>query len=126
MPHCELHYSSTLEIDAAEVLAKVEAVINAHDPASHECKGRAYPAAVFHRPHLKVSVSLLTRPHRDDAFTRALMIDLETHIKAMLTQSCFFSLQLTYSPAFYVTNEHEVAGDPLPRYGETGNTGATQ
>ncbi|MEM7033988.1 MAG: hypothetical protein AAF629_30890 [Chloroflexota bacterium] len=116
MPHCELHFSDNLNLDAKAILAKVEAIINAHDPNAHECKGRAYPAAIYHRPHLKVTVSLLTRPHRDEVFTKALMTDLEVQIKVMVPQSCYFSLLIEYSPTYYITNEHLVAGDDLPRY----------
>lgn len=116
MPHCELHYSADLTLDAVAVLALVEQVINNHDPGAEECKGRAYPAERFHRRHLKVSVSLLPKPHRDDAFTRGLMRDLESQIRAQLQQSCFFSLAVEYSPGTYVTTVHQIDGDPLPRY----------
>ncbi len=118
MPHCELHYSDNLNLDAEAILARVESVINAHDPDAHECKGRAYPTKIYHRPHLKVTVSLLTKAHRDDAFTKALMADLERQIKSELQQSCYFSLLVEYSPAYYVTNEHLVGGDDLPYYAE--------
>lgn len=108
MPHAELRYSSDLEIDAAAMLARIEEVIQAHDAGSGECKGRAYPAESFHHTHLLVSLSLLSKPHRDAAFTGALMADVEAAVKAMLPQSCFFSLGLEYSEAYYVTNRHEV------------------
>lgn len=116
MPHCEIHYSDNLQLDCESILETVEVVINAHDANAHECKGRAYPAPVFHRPHIKVTVSLLSKPHRDEAFTKALMSDLEKQIKALLPQSCYFSLLVEYSPSYYVTNEHVVEGDDLLRY----------
>ncbi len=116
MPHCELKYSNNLNFDADAILAMVETIINDHDSNAHECKGRAYPTAIYHRPHLKVTVSLLTKPHRDEAFTKALMADLEKQIKAKLSQSCYFSLLIEYSPGYYVTNEHLIAGDDLSRY----------
>ncbi len=116
MPHCEIQYSDDLNVDAEAILTMVETVINAHDANAHECKGRAYPASIYHRPHLKVTVYLLTKPHRDEAFTKALMADLENQIKGTLSHSCFFSLLIEYSPTYYVTNEHLVEGDDLPRY----------
>ena len=116
MPHCELKYSEDLNLNAEAILARVEDTINAHDANAHECKGRAYPAAQYHRSHLLVTVSLLTKPHRDQVFTKALMLDLERNIKAELSRSCFFSLLIEYSPAYYVTNEYLEAGDELPRY----------
>lgn len=106
MPHAELKYSSDLDIDAAEVLEVIETIILRHDSASGECKGRAYPSETFRHTHMLVSVSLLSKPHRDRAFSEALMADLEKSVKACLGQTCFFSLSLTYSGEFYVTNEH--------------------
>jgi hypothetical protein len=94
MPHCEIHFSDNLRVDAEATLALVEEVINSHDENAHECKGRAYPASKFHRTHIKVTVSLLPKPHRDEVFTKALMVDLENKIKQTLSQSCFFSLQI--------------------------------
>lgn len=116
MPHCEIHFSDNLLLDAKKILAMVETVINDHDADAHECKGRAYPVSIYHRPHLKVTVSLLTKPHRDEHFTKALMADLEVKLKANIPRSCFFSLLVEYSPTYYVTNEHLVEGDHLPRY----------
>ena len=108
MPHAELKYSSDLQIDASAVLAAIEAVIQRHDAGSGDCKGRAYPADQFHHTHLLVSLGLLQKPHRDAAFTKALMDDIEATVKSMIPQSCFFSLGLDYSSGAYVTNRHEV------------------
>ncbi|WP_264211063.1 hypothetical protein [Leisingera thetidis] len=108
MPHAELKYSSDLEIDAAAILAEIEAVILEHDSGAGACKGRAYPAGQYHHSHITVSVALLTKPHRDEAFSRALLASLESRIKARLTQACVFSLGLSYSTPFYVTNFHAV------------------
>jgi len=119
VPHCELHYSDDLNLDAAGILQLVEAVINAHDPNAHECKGRAYPTSIFHRTHLKVTVSLLTKEHRDEQFTQRLMADLEAKIKSELAQSCHFSLLVEYNSAYYMTNEHLVPGDDLPMYSDS-------
>ncbi|MGH1541603.1 MAG: hypothetical protein ACRBHB_14345 [Arenicella sp.] len=113
MPHCELHFSNDLNIDAKAILTKVETIINDHDENAHECKGRAYPASIYHHSHLKVTVSLLSQPHRNETFTKTLMADLETQIKATIPQSCFFSLLVEYSPSYYVTNEHLIERDDL-------------
>ena len=107
MPHAELKYSADLSIDAAAVLENIETVINDHDAGAGPCKGRAYPASVFHHTHLLVEISMLTKPHRDAAFTKDLITDLENHIKAMVQQSCYFSLELKYSGDTYVTNRFE-------------------
>ncbi len=106
MPHAELKYSSDLDIDAKSILAEIEAVILDHDSGAGACKGRAYPVAQFHHSHIAITVALLTKPHRDEAFSRALLADLESRIKARLGQPCEFSLGLSYSTPFYVTNFH--------------------
>ncbi|MFK7746502.1 MAG: hypothetical protein AB8B47_15720 [Roseobacter sp.] len=107
MPHAELKYSADLQIDAPALLAEIEATILRHDPQSGACKGRAYPAAKFHHTHLLVSLSLLEKPHRDAAFTTALMQELETVVKTQVQQPCYFSFGLDYSRGYYVTNSHE-------------------
>ena len=106
MPHAELKYSSDLDIDAGAILAGIEAIILEHDSGAGACKGRAYPSAQFHHTHIAINVALLTKPHRDAAFSQALLSDLETRIKAQLKQPCEFSLGLSYSTPFYVTNSH--------------------
>ena len=108
MPHAELKYSSDLEIDAEAILAGIETAILEHDSGAGACKGRAYPTGRFHHTHITISVALLTKPHRDDAFSQALLSDLESRIKAQLHQTCEFSLGLSYSTPFYVTNTHTV------------------
>lgn len=108
MPHAELKYSDDLALDAAAILADIEAVISRHDGGAGACKGRAYPSSQFHHTHVLLTLSLLSKPHRDAAFTQALMGDVEAAVKAKLPQSCHFSLSLTYSDAYYVTNYHEV------------------
>lgn len=105
MPHAELKYSADLQIDAARILQLIEDRINAHDPKAGACKGRAYPASDFLHTHMLIEVALLTKPHRDEAFTVGLRADLEATIKSTLTQRCYFSLAITYADAHYITNE---------------------
>ncbi|OBY28759.1 hypothetical protein [Leisingera sp. JC1] len=106
MPHAELKYSSNLDVDAEAILAEIETVILEHDCGAGACKGRAYSTDRYHHTHITVSVALLTKPHRDETFSRALLADLESRIKARLHQPCEFSLGLSYSTPFYVTNFH--------------------
>lgn len=107
MPHAELKYSSDLNIDAPAILRAIEATILRHDAGAGECKGRAYPTADFHHTHILISVSLLTKAHRDEEFTRNLLTDLERDIKAFIHQPCQFSLGISYSDTAYVTNLHQ-------------------
>ncbi|WP_295311860.1 hypothetical protein [Roseobacter sp.] len=110
MPHAELKYSDSLTLDAPAVLAEIEHIILQHDAGSGECKGRAYPCAQTHHTHLLLSLTMLEKPHRDDAFTRALMADIEAAVKARIHTSCFFSFGLDYSRGAYITNTHQVPG----------------
>lgn len=105
MPHAELKYSADLQLDARAILAAIETSILTHDPDSGACKGRAYPTDQFHHSHLLVSISMLTKPHRNKAFSTALISDLEAVLKGYLKQGCFFSLSLTFSDDLYITNE---------------------
>ncbi len=107
MPHAELKYSADLDIDATAILAAIEQVILEHDPGAGACKGRAYPTQQWHHSHVTISVALLTKPHRNEAFSQALLTALEHRVKARISVPCEFSLGLTYSTPFYVTNRHE-------------------
>ena len=108
MPHAELKYSNDLDINAKAILETIEATIQNHDAGSGDCKGRAYPTDQFHHTHMLVSISMLTKPHRDKAFTDALISDLENAVKALIPQSCFFSLVIDESGDTYITNRHVV------------------
>ena len=106
MPHAELKFSSDLDLDAAALLREIEEIILRHDAGAGECKGRAYPTDIHHHTHLLLEVSMLTKPHRDDAFTKALLSDLEASLRAHLTQPCFLSYGIRYSDENYVTTSH--------------------
>mmetsp|Transcript_18519 Transcript_18519/g.30335 ORF Transcript_18519/g.30335 Transcript_18519/m.30335 type:complete len:109 (+) Transcript_18519:7155-7481(+) len=106
MPHAELKYSNDISLDAPSILARIETVIQNHDPDSGACKGRAYPAAEFHHTHVIVDISMLPKAHRDQAFVNALQSDLATAIKAMIPVPCYFSLNIGFSGSGYLTTEH--------------------
>lgn len=111
MPHAELKHSQDLVFDAGDVFAAIEETIQRHDPGAGECKGRAYPSDRFRHSHMLVVITMLSKDHRDDAFTKALMADIEAEVKGRLHQDCFFSLLIEYSTSYYVTNTH-VASHP--------------
>ncbi|WP_415402992.1 hypothetical protein [Tateyamaria sp. SN3-11] len=103
MPHCELSYSSDLDIDVHTILAEIEACILRHDDGSGETKGRAYPAPTFHHTHLKASVSLLPKPHRGAVFVAALQQDIVALIAAHLPRPCWLSVDIGFSGPGYHT-----------------------
>lgn len=106
MPHAELKFSDNLKLDAISLLRAIEATIQRHDAGSGECKGRAYPAADFHHTHCLLDVSMLTKPHRDDAFTQSLLADLKADMERHLSQPCHLSLGIHYSGENYITTKH--------------------
>lgn len=107
MPHAELKYSNDLILDTPAILATIDSVIRRHDANAGDCKGRAYPASEFHYTHVIAEISMLPKAHRDQAFMNALITDLETAIKAYITQPSFFSLKISFLPETYVTNHFE-------------------
>ena len=105
MPHAEIKYSSDLSIDTDAMFDLIERILNEHDSSSGACKCRAYPTDLFKHTHILFEVSILPKPHRDEAFVQALVIDLEKQLKGMIGQRCYFSLAVEFSGAGYVTNE---------------------
>lgn len=103
MPHCELHYSDDLQIDARAILSEIEAIILAHDPDAGETKGRAYPAPISLHTNFKATLSLLSKPHRDAQFVAALQCDVVAAISAHLPRSCWMSIDITFSTPHYHT-----------------------
>lgn len=103
MPHAEIKYSDDLQIDSRAILAEIETIILRHDAGAGACKGRAYPTSEFHHSHVTVSVSLLVKSHRDEAFSAALLADLEQAVSARLPRPCEFSFGLHYATLHYVT-----------------------
>lgn len=116
MPHVEIKYSNNLNIDTNKVFDVIENVINEKDASAGVCKSRAYPCLEYKYSHLLVSVSLLTKAHRDETFTKNLSQRIEKAIKEHLSQSLYFSLNIEYSSVYYTTNTHIVKGDKLESY----------
>ncbi|QFI36987.1 hypothetical protein FR932_03670 [Moritella marina ATCC 15381] len=113
MPHVEIKYSDNLNINVDTMFDDVESIINEKDASAGECKSRAYPCSQYKYSHVLVTVSLLTKPHRDKAFTQSLSLEIEKAIKVHLKQSLYFSLNIEYSQGYYTTNIHSVDGDKL-------------
>lgn len=103
MPHLDLKYSDDLHIDAATMLHGVEEIIQRHDAGSGACKGRAYPAPVYHHTHLIAEISLLPKAHRDQAFMSALQSEIADFLRGHLPRPCAFSLDLRFSGTYYLT-----------------------
>ncbi len=109
MPHADLKYSADLNIDPLALLKRIESIIQSQDATSGDCKGCAYPTALFHHTHLLIEVSMLPKVHRDADFVRQLRDALEIGVKAEINAPCAFSLALKFSDEGYVTNMHTPA-----------------
>ena len=106
MPHADLKYSPDLSFDKQAMFEAIEQTILAHDSGSGDCKCHSYPAEASNHTHLLIEISMLTKPHRDANFTRALRD--AAAVKNHLQQSCYISLAITYSDAMYLTDQHEI------------------
>ena len=105
MPHADLKYSNDLSLDAAGLLAEVEATIARHDSGAGACKGRAYPASAYHHTHALLEVGVLRKPHRDAAFMTALLDDLTALLQSHLPSGCACSVALNFSSDDYFTGK---------------------
>ncbi|MEM6373402.1 MAG: hypothetical protein AAF727_11570 [Pseudomonadota bacterium] len=103
MPHCELHFTSDLDIDVPAILHEVEAIILSHDPEAGKTKRRAYPAPQFLHTHFKATLSLLSKPHRDAQFVAGLQRDVVAAISSYLPRPCWMSVDITFSTPHYHT-----------------------
>lgn len=113
MPHVEVKYSDNIEMDVDKIFDTIENTINSHDNSAGVCKSRAYPCSQYKHTHLLVTISLLSKKHRDKTFTEKLSNDIEKVIKAHLKQNLYFSLNIEYSLAYYTTNMHIVDSEAL-------------
>lgn len=114
VPHAELKFSSDIVLDTVALFEAIDRMIMDHDATAGDTKCRAYPATDYRHSHLIITVSLLTKPHRDTAFSKALMADLEALVKSFLSTPCYFSLSLQYSSDTYITNRFEPKETPPP------------
>ena len=113
MPHVEIKYSDNLEIDTKEIFNVIEGIINKKDSSAGVCKSRVYPCLEYKYSHILITISLLSKSHRDEEFTLTLSRELEKTIKQHLKQSVYFSLNIEYSLSYYTTNVHLIEGDIL-------------
>lgn len=105
MPHARLEYSAGLNLDAARVLGAVEDVLQARDPGSGDCKGRAYPAPHSHHGSVYIEVAMLPKPHRDAAWCDALRDALVAAVRPLVPRPAWLSIDLRFSGAHYYTEQ---------------------
>lgn len=101
MPQADLSFSAEIEFDAAAALTKIEEVIVAHDASSGACKGRAHALEITHHRHVLLRLRMLDKPHRDDAFMKALVQALQTAISPLLPAPCIFGLEIGFLETHY-------------------------
>ena len=103
MPQADLSYSADITLDAAAVLAKIEEVIAARDTTSGACKGRAHALSVTHHRHVLLRLRMLNKPHRDDAFMRALLEALQTALRPLIPTPCILGIELGFLETHYAS-----------------------
>ncbi len=105
MPQADLKYSIDMDIDAAGLLAEIEAVISDFDSGAGKCKGRAYPAGCYRHSHIFLSVQVLEKPHRDDVFMQTLLEKLTNTVDKHIHQGCSRSVSIDFLPKHYTTGQ---------------------
>ncbi len=108
MPHVEIKYSNDITLDTELLFTQIETLINKHDPSAGVCKSRAYPCKQFKHSHVLLTISLLSKPHRDDIFTTKLADEIEFSIKQHFTQSLYFSFNIEYANNHYRTQHLQI------------------
>lgn len=103
MPQVDLKYSGALQFDSDRLFEEIEVIINQMDDAAGACKSRAYPADKFLHRHVLLSVMLLDKPHRDEAFMEELQNKLAQILLSLIPQDCYYSVQLCFAPKYYLT-----------------------
>lgn len=106
MPQVELKYSDDLKINPNHIFDLIEEIINKIDPSSGECKSRAYPAPFYKHTHMLITIAMLEKPHRNEAFSDDLMVALVTDIKGCIPKGAHFSLSLNYNLKNYITRSN--------------------
>lgn len=105
MPHVEIKYSNDIDLDSQALFGRIEKEINDADPSAGACKSRAYPTDQYHHTHILVSINLLSKQHRDDAFSKNLLGEILKVVKDHVKDSCFLSLEINYQNQHYITTE---------------------
>ncbi len=103
MPHLEINYSEDIKVDVNKLFESIEKTIQTFDPSSGDCKSRATTIKCFRHSHILVNLWLLTKPHRDQAFSQCLLDVVQQIIQKHIPSNCHLSLQLYYRDANYRT-----------------------
>lgn len=103
MPQADLSYSTHLKFDAPAVLAKIEAVIAAHDPSSGACKGRAHALAITHHDHVLLRLRMLEKTHRDETFMQELLTALQEALREMIPVPCIIGVEIGFLERHYAS-----------------------
>jgi|AntRauTorckE5430_2_1112549.scaffolds.fasta_scaffold16818_2 hypothetical protein len=103
MPQADLSYSAQIPLDAASFLAAVEETIQAHDPNSGACKGRAHALDMTHHAHILLRVRMLKKPHRDEAFMQDLLAALQSTLRPHVPRACIFGVEIGFLETHYAS-----------------------
>ncbi|MCF6766418.1 hypothetical protein L3V82_11595 [Thiotrichales bacterium 19S3-7] len=105
MPQVELRYSQELDLKVKDIFQKIEALINQIDSTAGVCKSRAYPTAEYLHPNCYFEIMVLRKAHRDKHFMDNLLAEIESVVKPLLPEDCYYSINLNFSSDYYFTSK---------------------
>lgn len=101
MPQADLYFTKTQSL-STDVLAEVERIIAAHDSGAGLCKGRLHPVDTHH-DHVLLRLSMLPKPHRDDAYAADLGKKLAEAIRQHVTAPSALAVSISFDLKHYTT-----------------------
>lgn len=104
MPHVEIKHSNDVQVINKEFFIEIERIINALDFSAGACKTRSYPATKYLHTHCMIEVYLLSKPHRNETFSKNLIQKLQEAISPMFTEDTWLSICINYRNTGYFTN----------------------
>ncbi|MDH2325301.1 hypothetical protein QCN27_00315 [Cereibacter sp. SYSU M97828] len=99
MPQADLFFTKDRHVPQS-VLAEIEATIAAHDTAAGVCKGRLHPVD-GHHSHVFLRLSLLPKPHRDDAYAAELGKKLAEVIRPHVAAPSALAVNISFDLVHY-------------------------
>lgn len=103
MPQADLFFTADKPLHAREILAQIQGVIAGFDTTAGACKGRAHPISDYHHSHVLLRLSMLPKPHRDDAYAAELGRRLMELLKQHVAAPCIVNVQIRFDLVHYTT-----------------------
>ncbi|WP_128253287.1 hypothetical protein [Falsirhodobacter deserti] len=99
MPQADLYFTTDHKLEG--VLPEIERTIATFDGAAGQCKGRAHPVADHHHSHVLLRLSMLPKPHRDDAYAAELGKKLAEVVRPHVTAPSAVAVNISFDLVHY-------------------------